>query len=97
MNLTARNKTKREEIVSAIRVSFGTILVCKLEEDINELLLLCNHPKRLLAMEDKVLLKERAERAAEGLVKYLVRDIEHAAECLTVKTVSEHLQRFAKV
>ena len=96
MNLTARNKAKREEIVSAIRVSFGTILVCKLEEDINEVLLLCNHPKRLLAMEDKVLPKERAERAAEGLVKYLARDIEHA-ECLTGKTVSEHLQRFAKV
>lgn len=96
MNLTARNKAKREEIVSAVRASFGTILVCKLEEDINEVLLLCNHPKRLLAVEEKVLSKERAVRAAEGLVKYLARDSEHA-ECLTVKAVSEHLRCFAKI
>ena len=96
MNLTARNKTKREEIVSAVRASFRTILACKLEEDVNEVLLLCNHPKRLLAGDDEALLKERAVRAAEGLVKYLVRDSEHA-ECLTVTAVSDHLVCFAKI
>lgn len=96
MNLTARNKAKREEIVSVVRASFGTILACKLEEDINEVLLLCNHPKRLLAVEDKALPKERAVKAAEGLVKYLVRDSERA-ESLTVTAVSNHLKCFAKI